>query len=221
MPHLSPYHQALWQTLIRRMTSRRIMLTILLMEGMVMMSLPMMTMMMMMRMRSHLRTEDDEEEEEYLLDQLFCCTIVEPVLSASDIEAFETDESAPTPRPPQTIIPFSQTRLHRAWKIVRLEPPMSAFIEACIARHVTALTTSPYTVSPITLDHHHFTTTPLTDIPEVDMPPRKRACLTTPALGFEVRESSTAGAARQPGPALESDRRRYRVEQTGYGITDT
>nr|GFD05093.1 hypothetical protein [Tanacetum cinerariifolium] len=60
-----------------------------------------------------------------------------------------------------------------------------------------------------------------TDIPEANMPPRKRACLTTPAPIFEVGESSAAGAARQPGPDLESDRRRSRVEQIGYGITDT
>nr|GEU55366.1 hypothetical protein [Tanacetum cinerariifolium] len=58
-----------------------------------------------------------------------------------------------------------------------------------------------------------------TNIPEADMPPRMRAFLTTPALGFEVGESSTAGAARQLGPALESDRRRYMVEQTSYGIS--
>nr|GEV12937.1 putative ribonuclease H-like domain-containing protein [Tanacetum cinerariifolium] len=59
-----------------------------------------------------------------------------------------------------------------------------------------------------------------TDIPEADMPLWKRACLTTPALGFKIRESSATGAARQPGP-IESDLRRCRVEQEGYGITDT
>nr|GEV60145.1 hypothetical protein [Tanacetum cinerariifolium] len=59
-----------------------------------------------------------------------------------------------------------------------------------------------------------------TDIPEADVPPRKRACLTTPTLEFKVRESSAAGAARQPGPT-ESELRRHRVEQTGYEITDT
>nr|GEZ58251.1 hypothetical protein [Tanacetum cinerariifolium] len=36
-----------------------------------------------------------------------------------------------------------------------------------------------------------------TDIPEADVPPRKRACLTTPDFGFEVGESSTAGDVRQ------------------------
>ncbi|GKG17399.1 hypothetical protein Tco_0362356, partial [Tanacetum coccineum] len=38
-----------------------------------------------------------------------------------------------------------------------------------------------------------------TDIPEAEMPPRKRACLTTLAPGYEIGESSAAGAARQPG----------------------
>nr|GFD15523.1 hypothetical protein [Tanacetum cinerariifolium] len=48
----------------------------------------------------------------------------------------------------------------------------------------------------------------------------KRACLTTPAPKFEIEESSAAGAARHPGPT-ESNLRRCRVEQAGYGITDT
>nr|GEV63876.1 hypothetical protein [Tanacetum cinerariifolium] len=41
-----------------------------------------------------------------------------------------------------------------------------------------------------------------TDIHKAKMPPRKRACFTTPTLGLEVRESSAAGAARQPGPII-------------------
>nr|GFD03732.1 hypothetical protein [Tanacetum cinerariifolium] len=98
-------------------------------------------------------------------------------------------------------IPLSQTRLRRAWKTVRPEPPMSASMAAGI--RMSAL------LSPAS---------PRTDTPETDMPPRKKACLTTP--GLEIGESSAAGAARQPGPT-ESDLRRCRVEQEGYGITDT
>ncbi|GKE74181.1 hypothetical protein Tco_1536222 [Tanacetum coccineum] len=59
-----------------------------------------------------------------------------------DEEAFETDECAPTPRSPQTIVPFAQTRLSRAWKIVRLEPPMSASMEARIAEYAATPTPS-------------------------------------------------------------------------------
>ncbi|GJX20720.1 putative reverse transcriptase domain-containing protein, partial [Tanacetum coccineum] len=51
---------------------------------------------------------DDEEEEEH---------------PAGDTEVFKTDESAPTPRPPQIRIPFAQTHLRRARKTVRPEPP--------------------------------------------------------------------------------------------------
>ncbi|GJZ17518.1 hypothetical protein Tco_0553641 [Tanacetum coccineum] len=60
-----------------------------------------------------------------------------------------------------------------------------------------------------------------TNIPEAEIPPRKRACLTTPALGLEIEDSLAAGAARQPGTTLEAGLRRDRVMETGYGITDT
>ncbi|GJU91405.1 putative reverse transcriptase domain-containing protein [Tanacetum coccineum] len=59
-----------------------------------------------------------------------------------------------------------------------------------------------------------------TDTLEAEMPPRKRACLTTPTLGLKIRESSAAGAARQLGTTLEDDLRRDRVMETGYEITD-
>nr|GEW61836.1 ribonuclease H-like domain-containing protein [Tanacetum cinerariifolium]GEW62389.1 ribonuclease H-like domain-containing protein [Tanacetum cinerariifolium] len=122
---------------------------------------------------------------------------------------------------------------------VRPKPPMSASIEACIARHAalplppllvpslplplpSLLTTSltdtgaplGYRVSKIRMIALLPSTSHRTDIPKADMPPRKRACLTTPASRFEIRESSTASVARQPGPT-ESDLRRYRVEQAG------
>nr|GFB84820.1 hypothetical protein [Tanacetum cinerariifolium] len=107
----------------------------------------------------------------------------DPVLPAGDTKALEADEHTHTPRLPHIIIPLSQTRLCRAHKTVRPEPPM-------------------------------------TDIPEAEVSPQKWACLTTSAFGFKVGKNSAAGATRQPGP-IESDLRRYRVEQAGYGITNT
>ncbi|GJS61884.1 hypothetical protein Tco_0656668 [Tanacetum coccineum] len=196
--------------------------------------------------------DDDGEEEEHLAPANYSAIpIVDPVPSAGDTEAFETDESAPTPRSPQTKVPFAQTRLRRARKTVRLEPPMSASMEARIAEHAAAPTPplpvaspplplpSPLTTSPTDAGaplgyraagiRMRAASPPLllpstshrTDIPEAEMPPRKRACFTTPAPGLEVGESSAAGAARQPGPTLEADLRRDRVMETGYGITDT
>nr|GEW66809.1 putative reverse transcriptase domain-containing protein [Tanacetum cinerariifolium] len=132
-----------------------------------------------------------------------------------------------------------------ARKTVKLEPPMSASMEACVARHAalfspplpvpspplpfpSPLTTSPtdtgaplgYRTAGIRMRALLPSTFRETDIPKADVPPRKKACLTLPAPGFEVGESFAAGAARQPWPT-ESDLRRCWVEQTGYGIIDT
>ncbi|GJV99881.1 hypothetical protein Tco_1555133 [Tanacetum coccineum] len=105
--------------------------------------------------------DEDEEEEEHLAPaDSSAVPIADHVPSAEDTEAFETDEFAPTPRAPQTIVPFAQTRLRRARKTVRPQPPMSASIEARIAEHAAA-PTPPLPVaspplplpSPLTISH--------------------------------------------------------------------
>nr|GEU33355.1 hypothetical protein [Tanacetum cinerariifolium] len=182
--------------------------------------------------------EDDEEEEEYLVSaDLSVVPIVDTVIPARDAEALEADEPTHAPGLP-IIIPLSQTHLRRVRKIVRPEPSMSASMNACIARHAalplpplliqslqlplpSLLTTSPtdtgvplgYRAAMIRMRALLPSSSRGTDIPEADMPPRKRACLTTPALGFEIEESSADGVARQPGPT-EYDLRRYRIAST-------
>nr|GEW38253.1 putative reverse transcriptase domain-containing protein [Tanacetum cinerariifolium] len=185
---------------------------------------------------------DDKEEEEHpsSADSL-AVPIVDLVLPAGDTKALEADEPTHAPGSPISIH-LSQTRLRRARKTVRPEPPMSASMEACIARHAALPSTpllvpslplplpSPLTSSPtdtgeplgyraagIKMRALLPSTSRRTDIPEADMPPQKRACLTTPAPEFEIGESSVASATRQPGPT-ESDIMRCRVEQAGYGI---
>ncbi|GJS47774.1 hypothetical protein Tco_0597895 [Tanacetum coccineum] len=59
-------------------------------------------------------TKDEEVEEHLAPTNSSAVPVVDLVPSAGDTEAFETDESAPTPRSPQTRVPFSQTRLRRA-----------------------------------------------------------------------------------------------------------
>ncbi|GJU99824.1 hypothetical protein Tco_1329095 [Tanacetum coccineum] len=143
-------------------------------------------------------TEDEEEEEHPALADSSAVPVVDPVPSAGDTEAFETDESAPTPRSPQTRVPFSQTRLCRARKTVRLEPPMSASMEARIAEHAAAPippTNPTYDQAP--LGHRAAMIRMRDDIPEEDMPPRRRFILTAPPPGCDVAESSAA-AARAP-----------------------
>nr|GFC84650.1 hypothetical protein [Tanacetum cinerariifolium] len=119
----------------------------------------------------------------------------------------EPDEPIHAPGSPISI-PFSHTRLRRARKTVRLEPPMSASMEASIARQAallspplpipspplplpSPLTTSPtdtgaplgYRAAGIRMRALLSPTSPKTDTPETDMPPRKKVCLTTPRLG--------------------------------------
>ncbi|GKA78861.1 hypothetical protein Tco_0785398, partial [Tanacetum coccineum] len=92
--------------------------------------------------------DDDEEEEEHLaLADSSVVPVVDLIPLARDIEAFKTDESAPTPRSPQTKVLFTQTRLRRARKTVRLEPPMSPSMEARITEYVAA-PAPPSSLSP-------------------------------------------------------------------------
>nr|GEZ45156.1 hypothetical protein [Tanacetum cinerariifolium] len=133
--------------------------------------------------------------------------------------------------------PFEDEEDDEAWKTVILKPAMSASMEVCIARHVVALppslpvsspplplpsplTTSPtdagaplgYRAAGIRMRAFLPSTSRKTDVPNADMLPRKRACLTTPTLRFEVGESSVAGAARQPAPTT--------LEGVNQGVTD-
>ncbi|GJV84429.1 putative reverse transcriptase domain-containing protein [Tanacetum coccineum] len=80
--------------------------------------------------------------------------------------AFKTDESAPTPRSPQTKVPLAQTRLRSARKTVRLEPPMSPSIEARIAEYAAAPALSSPPPSPLSP-----WLPPLPQIPSPPLPP--------------------------------------------------
>nr|GEX37197.1 hypothetical protein [Tanacetum cinerariifolium] len=154
--------------------------------------------------------EDDKEEEEHPASvDSPAVPIVDLVLLAGETEALEANEPTHAPGSPISI-PLSHTRLRRAQKSVRPEPPIPTDIGAPLG----------YRAAEIRMRALLPSTSRMTDIPEADMPPWKKACLTAPAPRFEIGESSTAGAARQPGPT-KSDLRRCRVEQAGYGITDT
>nr|GEU77891.1 hypothetical protein [Tanacetum cinerariifolium] len=65
------------------------------------------------------------------------------------------------------------------------------------------------------------------DIPEIEMPPRKRLCLSTLGSRYEIRESSTARPTRGRGidygfvSTLDAEVRRRGIGEVGYGIRDT
>ncbi|GKD96198.1 putative reverse transcriptase domain-containing protein, partial [Tanacetum coccineum] len=144
-------------------------------------------------------TEDEEEEEHLAPADSSAVPVVDPVPSARDTEAFETDESAPTPRSPQTRVSLSETLLCKARKTVRLEPPMSAFMEARIAVHAAApISPTNPTYDQAPLGHKAAMIRMRDDITEEDMPPRRRFVLTTPPPGCDVAESFVVAAARPP-----------------------
>nr|GEY60660.1 putative reverse transcriptase domain-containing protein [Tanacetum cinerariifolium] len=135
------------------------------------------------------KEENEEEEEHPTLADSSVVPIVDLVLPAGDTEALEADEPTHEPGSP-IIIPLSR---HISIGHVRLPTDTIAPLG--------------YRATKISIRALLPSTSRVTDILEADMPPRKRSCLTTPALGFEIRKSSAAGAARQPGPT-ESDLRR-------------
>ncbi|GJZ68108.1 hypothetical protein Tco_0631348 [Tanacetum coccineum] len=126
----------------------------------------------------------------------------EPSEDSDETDPFEENETAatpPPPRSPQTKILFSQTRLRRAQKTFRLEPPMPASMKARIAEHAVAPIppTSP-TYDQAPLGHKATMVCMRDDILEEDMPPRRRFVLTAPPPGCDVAESSAAAVAKAP-----------------------
>ncbi|GJU95747.1 putative reverse transcriptase domain-containing protein [Tanacetum coccineum] len=159
--------------------------------------------------------DDNEEEEEHLaLVDSSAIPIVDPIPSTGDTEAFKTNESAPTPRSPQTKARIVEHAAAPTPPLPKASPPLplpSPLITSPTdageplgnrAVGIRMRATSPPLLLPST-SHR-------TDIPEAEMPPRKRACLTTPAPRLEIGESSVAGAVRQPRTTLEADLRRMR-----------
>ncbi|GJV95003.1 hypothetical protein Tco_1546580 [Tanacetum coccineum] len=161
--------------------------------------------------------EDDDEVEEHLAPaDSSAIPVVDPVPSAGDTEAFETDESTPTPRSPQIRIPFAQTRGTYCESICRPTPPspppspLSPWSSPLphipspplppppSSLHLPPIpvpTSLPLPSSPLPpLPASLFIppTVDLTeDILEAELPPRKRLYLTAPTSRYEVGESST------------------------------
>ncbi|GKA88190.1 hypothetical protein Tco_0809954 [Tanacetum coccineum] len=163
---------------------------------------------------------DDEEEEEHLAPaDSSAIPVVDPVPSAVDTKAFETDESAPIPRSSQIRVPFSQTYLCRAWKTVRLEPPMSSSMKARISKYAAAPIPPLLVASPPLPLPSPLTTSP-TDAGaplgyRVEMPPRKRACFATPCSPYFYNGEFMHCAARHQGLLHEPTLRMRFVEAIG------
>ncbi|GJW76104.1 hypothetical protein Tco_0137786 [Tanacetum coccineum] len=165
-------------------------------------------------------SDDDDEEEEHLAPAV-ALLVVDHVPSAKETEPFETDESAATPPPPppayrttsrmsvrtQTHIPFpSEEQVDRLFALPT--PPLSL---------LTPLS-SPLPQIPSPPTYHLLplpapSTSRRADILEAELPPQKRLLLTAPTPRFEIGESYTAAAARQPRSTV--------ARRVDYGFVDT
>ncbi|GJV17140.1 hypothetical protein Tco_1362463 [Tanacetum coccineum] len=162
--------------------------------------------------------EDDEEEKDHLaLTDSPAAPVIDPVPSAEDTEAFETDEAAPTHVP--------SPKRHTARMSVRPQTPVLLPSEAEVERLLALPIPPPSPLTPLSSPQPQIpspsslhlpplvpTSLPLPlfplpplpaspfispvdcreDTSEAGLPPRKRLCLTALTSRYEVGESSTA-----------------------------
>nr|GFA12066.1 hypothetical protein [Tanacetum cinerariifolium] len=155
--------------------------------------------------RDNTNDEDKDEEEDEEHSALANSTVVIP-----------TNELPVIPPP------FTDTATTGARITVRLQTAISLPPEAemhgpsCIT--ITTITTTSTDAPPI--DRRD-------DIPETEMPPHKRLCLSTLGSRYEVRESSTARPTEGRGidygfvSTLDAKARRRGIREVRHGIRDT
>nr|GEZ04224.1 hypothetical protein [Tanacetum cinerariifolium] len=184
--------------------------------------------------------EDEEEDEEHLAP-------------ADSAVVIPTDELVFSPEGAEFVIPppFTDTTTIGARITVRLQAAISFPPEAEVKRLLAMPTPSPSplaSLSPPSTGERLARCTALAalpspplppplhmpppvdrrdDIPEIEMPPRKRLCLSTLGSRYEVGESSTARPTGGRGidygfvSTLDTEARRRRIREVGYGIRDT
>ncbi|GKF49671.1 hypothetical protein Tco_0142922, partial [Tanacetum coccineum] len=137
----------------------------------------------------------EEEEEEPLALADSASPVPDSAPSSEETEPFETDETTAIPPLPvslYTIVPLTQTGLQE-WRTAPTPPSPSPSPLSPLLSAIPRIPSPPLLLpSPTRRDI----------IPEADMPLWKRARFAAPSHGFEIRESSAAAAARQPGSTL-------------------
>nr|GFA82741.1 hypothetical protein [Tanacetum cinerariifolium] len=170
--------------------------------------------------------EEDEKEEHQAPVDSTTLPAIDHVPSVKDTEVFEINESALTPPSPptHTSLTYADAPLDYKAAMIRsraASPPPALIVVVAIALPLSSPPPSPLT--PLSSPLPYIPSPPLPlpspplpllapslplllpatdrreDVPKADVPPRKRLCLTAPALRFEVGESSAAVVARYPG----------------------
>ncbi|GJW00113.1 integrase, catalytic region, zinc finger, CCHC-type containing protein [Tanacetum coccineum] len=163
--------------------------------------------------------EDDDEIQPTILADIIASA---PFLSEEVVERLL---ALPTP-PPSPLSPYSSPLPQIPSPPLPIPPPPPngpTYVEGSLGSRATGIRQRDALPS-----HIHET-----EMPEMCLPLRKRPCRTTPSPGYEVRESSAAGTARQVGPTtarvdlygfadiLEAAPGRRMSRELGYGIRDT
>nr|GEX50497.1 hypothetical protein [Tanacetum cinerariifolium] len=195
--------------------------------------------------------EDDDEEEEHLaLSDSPVVHVIDPVPSAEDTEAFETDEATPTPVP--------SPRRHTARMSIRPQTPVPWPSEAEVERLLAIPIPPPSPLTPLSSSLPQIPSPPLPHVPtslllllsprpplpaslsipspvdrredtsEAELPSRKRLCLIALTSRYEVGDSSTTAPRPTRGHrvdcgfigTIDAEARRQRAEEFGYGIRD-
>nr|GEY59401.1 hypothetical protein [Tanacetum cinerariifolium] len=165
--------------------------------------------------------EDEEEEEEHLAlaDSAFV------IHTDEHVSPPEGTESAAISFPPKAEVErLLAMPTPSSSPLASLSPPFAGErLARCTAP--TALPSPPLPLLPPLhmsppVDHRD-------DIPKTEMPPRKRLCLSTLGSRYEVGESPTASPTGGRGiyygfvSTLDTEARRRRIGEVGYGIRDT
>ncbi|GJV12210.1 hypothetical protein Tco_1353751 [Tanacetum coccineum] len=182
--------------------------------------------------------EDEEEKEEEhltLADSAVVVPTVDPVSLPKGTE--------PVIPPPSTDITTTRARI-----TVRLQAFISLLLEAEVERLLAMTTLSPSPpisllppfagerLARCTAPSAHSSPPPVPSpllpsfgdgLPESELPPHKRLCLSTSGSRYEVGESSTARPTRDRGidygfvSTIDAEARRQGISEVGYGIRDT
>ncbi|GJV74431.1 hypothetical protein Tco_1506015 [Tanacetum coccineum] len=165
--------------------------------------------------------EEDEEEEEHLTPAN--STVVVPTIEPSFISHPPEAEverllamTTPSPSPPISLSPPSAGKHHA--RITSTQALIDVVTAALPSPPLPPLPPSLYIPPPV--DRRD-------DLPEFELPPHKRLCLSTLGSKYEVGESSTARPTRDRGidygfvSTVDAEARRQGIGEVGYGIRDT
>ncbi|GJW37920.1 hypothetical protein Tco_0060840 [Tanacetum coccineum] len=156
--------------------------------------------------------EDDEDEEDEITVRPQASISLSPEAEVKRLLAMTT----PSPSPPISLSPPSAGECLA--RITSTQALIDAVTAALPSHPLPLLPPSLYI--PLPIDHRD-------DVPESELPPRKRFCLSTLCSRYEIGESSTTRPTRGRGvdygfvSTVDAEARRQGTSEVGYSIKDT